>query len=66
MEITVNGKKEIARKGMTVAELIDSKGINPGTVIVEYNQDLIKKDTWGGIILKENDSIEILRFVGGG
>ena len=66
MKITLNGKEEISSRGMTVADLISSKGINPDTVIVEYNYELIKKEAWGGIVLKENDRLEILRFVGGG
>ncbi len=66
MKITFNGREEVSSRGMTVAELIASKGINPDTVIVEYNYELIKKEAWGGIVLKENDRLEILRFVGGG
>ena len=66
MKITVNGKKEIIEEGATVAGLIALKGLKPDTVIVEYNHDLIKKDDWSNIALKENDRLEILRFVGGG
>ena len=66
MKITLNGREEISSRGMTLADLISSKGINPETVIVEYNCQLIKKEAWGGIVLKENDRLEILRFVGGG
>ncbi|MEG3072126.1 MAG: sulfur carrier protein ThiS [Peptococcaceae bacterium] len=66
MRITVNGKDEIVEKGMTVAKLIALKKINPSSVIIEYNQTLAKRKTWDNIILQENDSLEILRFVGGG
>jgi len=66
LTITVNGKKEIIEEGATVAGLIALKGLNPDTIIVEYNHDLIKKGEWSDIALKENDRLEILRFVGGG
>jgi len=66
LKITLNGKEEIVREGTTVAGLIDLKGLNPDTVIVEYNHDLAGKETWAGLVLKENDRLEILRFVGGG
>jgi sulfur carrier protein len=49
-----------------VAGLIALKGLNPDTVIVEYNHDLIKKGEWTDRALKEDDRLEILRFVGGG
>lgn len=66
MKIIVNGKEEIMEDGATVAGLIALKKLNPTAVIVEYNHDLIKKETWENITLKEHDRLEILRFVGGG
>lgn len=66
MKITLNGKDEVLKEGTTVAELIDLKGLDPGAVIVEHNYDLAKKEVWAGIVLKENDRLEILRLVGGG
>jgi sulfur carrier protein len=46
--------------------LITEKGLNPSTVVVEYNAKVIKKDFWKQQKLNENDRIEILNFVGGG
>lgn len=66
MKITLNGKDEDLKEGTTVAGLIALKGLNPATVIVEYNYGLVREETWAGIVLKQNDRIEILRFVGGG
>jgi len=66
LRITLNGREENLGEGTTLAGLIALKGLNPDTVIVEYNYELVKKETWSDILLKENDRIEILRFVGGG
>ncbi len=66
MKIILNGKEEIIEEGSTIACLIAAKDINPLTVIVEYNLNLIGKETWDDIAIKENDRLEILRFVGGG
>ncbi len=66
MKVILNGKEEIIEEGVTLAGLIAIKGLNPDTVIVEYNLDLIKKEEWEAIPLKQNDRLEILRFVGGG
>jgi sulfur carrier protein len=66
MRIILNGKDEMVEVGATIACLIASKGMNPDTVIVEYNLDLIRKESWNDIVLNENDRLEILRFVGGG
>lgn len=66
MKIIVNGKGECIEEGATVAGLILRKALNPATIIVEYNHDLVKKEAWNSIVLKEHDRLEILRFVGGG
>ncbi|MBM4272650.1 MAG: sulfur carrier protein ThiS [Deltaproteobacteria bacterium] len=66
MKIFVNGKDEVAEDGTTVADLIAVKGFNPKTIIIEYNYELVPSESWNGILLKEDDRLEILRFVGGG
>ncbi len=66
VKIILNGKEEVIQEGATIAGLIAQKALNPATVIVEYNYDLIKKEIWDHIVLKEADRLEILRFVGGG
>jgi len=66
MKIILNGKENFLPEGITVAELISLKGLNPGTIVVEYNYEVVKAETWADIVLKDNDRIEILRFVGGG
>lgn len=66
MKIVFNGKEEIVPEGATVEGLIFLKGLNPGTVIVEHNYNLAKRESWPDIVLKESDRLEVLRLVGGG
>lgn len=66
MKISLNGKEENLREGTTVAGLINLKGLNPDSVIVEYNHELAGKETWVDLVLLEGDRLEILKFVGGG
>lgn len=51
---------------MNIAEFILVKGLNPETIIVEYNGSLVKRQEWIHLILQGNDCLEILKFVGGG
>jgi sulfur carrier protein len=51
---------------ITLAELIFQRGLNPKSIIVEYNYRLVKEKDWLLIALRENDRVEILHFVGGG
>ncbi|HBV98261.1 MAG: thiamine biosynthesis protein ThiS [Peptococcaceae bacterium BICA1-7] len=66
MIIHVNGKGIDVPGEITMEELVRQKGLNPNTVVIEHNLNLIKREDWGSVIIKESDSIEILRFVGGG
>ncbi|NLZ48776.1 MAG: sulfur carrier protein ThiS [Clostridiales bacterium] len=66
MNITVNGKKEKIDHGTSLLIFLKQKGVDPDTVVVEYNYEVVKKEEWDRIILKENDNLEVLRFVGGG
>jgi len=64
--IVLNGKETEIKDGMTLADLIRYKGLEPDRIVVEYNMEIPKKEDWEKVVLKENDRLEILRFVGGG
>lgn len=66
MNITLNGKKAEFEKPVTLIELLELKGLEQEKVIIEYNYDILMRDDWKTTVLKENDNIEVLRFVGGG
>lgn len=66
MNVILNGKKTEIEEGMTVAQLLELKGIELDKVIVEYNYDILVKDDWKATLLNEDDNVEVLKFVGGG
>jgi sulfur carrier protein len=65
MELFVNGEKETGAP-CTIAELVVRKGLAPGALVVELNQQIIKQEQWPEIQLKAGDRLELLSFVGGG
>lgn len=62
----VNGEIFEFREGMTVSNLIAEMGFSEAMVAVELNLDILPRDSFSSIVLKENDCIEVVRFVGGG
>lgn len=66
MNIKINGKSEILNGVLNLAELILLKGLVPEHIVVEHNYNIIGKEDWDTIALKENDNLEIISFVGGG
>lgn len=65
MELYVNGVAETGPP-CTITELVVRKGLAPGALVVELNQQIIKQEQWPLIQLKDGDRLELLSFVGGG
>lgn len=62
----VNGEIFEFREGMTVSNLITEMGFSETMVAVELNLDILSRDSFSSTVLKENDCIEVVRFIGGG
>lgn len=62
----VNGEIFEFKEGMTVSNLIAEMGFSEVMVAVELNLDILPRDSFSSTVLKENDCIEVVRFVGGG
>jgi sulfur carrier protein len=66
ISITVNGKPEAVNSGSSITTLLAAKNCNPACVVVELNKGIIQKEKFSSVVLKVNDSVEVLHFVGGG
>ena len=66
MEIQVNGEKRHWGGPVTVLALLESLGIRPATVAVEKNLRIVLRDQMAQEMIRDGDTIEIIRMVGGG
>lgn len=66
MNIRINGKVEAFTGPSTIEVLVSDKGLSADRIVVEHNNRIVSKEDWPGIVLRENDSVEIVSFVGGG
>ena len=66
MNITLNGKTIKLEQNTNLLELLQNKNVEIEKIVIEYNREIIKREMWKNIILKENDNLEVLKFVGGG
>jgi len=66
MKIKINGGSENVGSNLNLAQLIADKKLSPEKIVVEYNLRVVPASEWSGIIINDNDSIEILSFLGGG
>ena len=66
MRIRLNGKDREVRGGHTVRSLLDELELRPGMVVVELNRDILERDRYADVPVREGDAIELVHFVGGG
>lgn len=55
-----------ASTSLTLISLIDSLGMKSDRVAVELNREIVPRNRWSQIELKDGDRLEIVHFVGGG
>ena len=67
MKVTVAGNAKDIAENTTVAQLIvDEKVENPDYVTVTINDEFVEHHDFESTVLKENDVVEFLYFMGGG
>ncbi|NLI81366.1 MAG: sulfur carrier protein ThiS [Deltaproteobacteria bacterium] len=66
MQISVNGKLQDVEDPTTIAGLLQKLGIDSRSVVVEKNLQIVHRAALEQETVREGDSIEIIRFVGGG
>ncbi len=63
--VKVNGKeKDIA--GLNLLEYLEETGYRPDRIVVERNLEILTREDLGNITIQDEDTIEVLEFMGGG
>ena len=67
MEIVVNSKSATIADDCTIMEYLKSLGLeDKKAMAVAVNGEIVRKDQYIGFIIREGDSLEIVRAIGGG
>ncbi len=66
LSLRINGEHRRVPEGMTLAELVNSIGLDPLRVAVERNLEIVPRSTFGTLRVEDGDDYEIVHFVGGG
>ena len=66
INLTVNGKPRVLEASVDLVTYLLSFGVNLKHVAVGYNGDVLKKESYVEVTLREGDVLEIVRPVGGG
>jgi thiamine biosynthesis protein ThiS len=66
LEIKVNGEPRRFPGPATAADLLRHLGLDPRTVVVELNRQIIRRPRLADTALANGDAVELVHFVGGG
>jgi thiamine biosynthesis protein ThiS len=68
MRVTINGQEhEIPpAAGSSICSLLEHLGLDPENIVVELNRTILTRDQFAVTALGENDTLELVQFVGGG
>ena len=68
MSITIylNGKKEEIQDSLNISRLLEAKKIRPEVVTVELNEQIVERTKFTETLLKANDKLEFVYYMGGG
>ena len=66
MNIVLNGEEINIADSLSILGLIDLYELPASKVAVERNLEIVPKSAYITTMLKENDTVEIVHFIGGG
>lgn len=66
MKVFVNGDERDFGFGISLAGLVDQLDLPAARIAIELNREVVRRGDWGSTMLKDEDRIEIVHFVGGG
>ncbi|MDR1784611.1 MAG: sulfur carrier protein ThiS [Endomicrobium sp.] len=66
IDVKINGENKKLEDKINIADFLKNNNIDPIEVTVEHNSEIVNQENITKVILEEGDTLEILRFVGGG
>ena len=66
LRIYVNGELRDVEENFSLSQLVATLGLKAEQIAIELNHTVVRRAAWTETVLKADDKIEIVHFVGGG
>ncbi|MCC9602331.1 sulfur carrier protein ThiS [Stieleria sp. JC731] len=66
IKITVNGSAVELESEMSVEQLLDTVDVPPNYLAVEVNADVVPRENYSSVTVRDGDDVEVVTLVGGG
>ena len=64
--IKVNGEQREIEPEIALSKLVTLLNLKPEQIAIELNKEVVRRANWESTVLREDDQVEIVHFVGGG
>lgn len=66
LRIHINGEPREVEDDLSLSQLVTVLALKPEQIAIERNHTVVRRSAWDETLLKPDDKIEIVHFVGGG
>jgi len=66
VKLRINGEDREVVDNLSLNELVTQLDLTPERIAIELNQNVVRRANWPATVLRENDRVELVHFVGGG
>lgn len=66
MRVQVNGETRELPDELTLDALVRQLALAPERLAIELNREVVRRARWAETVVREDDQVEIVHFVGGG
>ncbi len=66
MLIRINGTESEVADNITIQGLLSARKLTGAAILIELNGAIIARELWENTTLNPDDSLEIIRLIGGG
>ena len=66
LTVMINGERRRVPGPATVQSLLEHLGLDPRSVVVELNEEIVRRPQLDDTAIDDGDRIEVVHFVGGG
>jgi thiamine biosynthesis protein ThiS len=66
LNLHINGEGREVVDNLSLKELVTLLELTPERIAIELNQKVVRRPDWPATVLREDDQVEIVHFVGGG
>ena len=66
MRIHINGEPREVEDNLSLSQLVTALALKPEQIAIELNHTVVRRSEWAKTLIRADDKIEIVHFVGGG